>query len=314
MELPSEETLRWIVARYAHLRAAHGAAIGTPQLLEPTGEFFPDVFSATPEGVATLFRRTLSYAPVADDLDFELAFAAPEEKDGGGGCSSGACSPGEKEGGLALGNAFELDDGGYRVVVRVTDVGNPLLLTSSLARSAGSVVLFEAGEELADGEQGALSEIAATAIGYGAILLSGACVYMKSCGGLRAQVGTHLDVSELSVALALFLRVHGLKPGAARAHLETTQREAFDEALRWVDSNPALVAALQAHPETLTDGIFELSEAKGILGRLFAKKAVVAPPTAAELRSSRAPSTRSEAERARLAEMKALVEESLRAR
>ena len=58
-----------------------------------------------------------------------------------------------------------------------------------------------------------------------------------------------------AVALALFLRLHDVKPGAARRHLETTQREAFEEALRWVDSNTPIVEALGAHPESLADGV-----------------------------------------------------------
>jgi hypothetical protein len=309
MELPSEHTLRWLIARYAHLRAAYGDAIGTPALVEPNGTFFPDEFSATPEGIATLLKRTLSYAPVSDDIDLELAFAAPEEESPGGGCSSGACSPGAKDGGLALGNAIELDDGGYRVVVRVVDVNNPKLLTASLARSAGAIVLSEAGEEIDADEHGAMSELTATAVGLGTILLGGACVYMKSCGGLRAHEGTHLGVPELSVALGLFLRVHGIKPGLARGHMETTQKEAFDEAMRWIDSQDAIVEALKTHPETLTDGVFAFEEPKSIFGRLFKKS--VAPPTAAELRAAPR-AKKSDEELRRIAETKALVEEALR--
>ena len=64
MELPNEEDLRWIISRYAHLRAEHGEAIGTPELVEPTAEFFPDAFSPSPDGVAALVRRMLTYAPV----------------------------------------------------------------------------------------------------------------------------------------------------------------------------------------------------------------------------------------------------------
>src|SRR5437867_8515269 len=150
MELPSEDTLRFIVARVAQLRARHGDALGAPDLVLPTGDFFPDAFTASPEGVEALLRRTLSYAPISDDVDLELAFVeAAAEGDGGGGCSSGACGTGGKAGGVPLGTAMELEDGGYRVLVRVTDVGNPTLLTSSLARSAGAIVLSEAGEETA---------------------------------------------------------------------------------------------------------------------------------------------------------------------
>ena len=315
MPLPSDDTLRFLVSRYAQLRAEHGDAFKSVELVLPTGQFFPDDFAQTPDGVAALLRRTLSYAPLAEDIDLELAFLdAPESKDGGGGsCSSGACGPDGKSAGSALGHALELEDGGYRVHVRVTDVGNPTLLTSSLARSAGGIVLSEAGEAIVPDDLGVESELAATATGLGLLLLNGACVYMKSCGGLRAHQGTHLSVEELSITLGLFLRVHGIKPSLARGHMETTQREAFDEAMTWVDSNEAILVALRTHPETLTDGVFPIEQPRGLLGRLFAKKNIVAPPTASELRASSRPA-KSEAELRRLAETKALVEEALRTR
>ncbi len=75
LQLPAEDDLRWIVSRYAHLRAAHGEAIGTPELVEPTGEYFPDAFAPSAEGVATLLKRMLTYSPLADDVRIELAFA-----------------------------------------------------------------------------------------------------------------------------------------------------------------------------------------------------------------------------------------------
>ena len=93
MELPHEDDLRWIVSTYAHLRAEHGEAIGTPELVEPTGEYFPDAFAPSPQGVAALIRRMLAYAPVADDIAIELAFAEAGES-GGGGCGTAGCGTG----------------------------------------------------------------------------------------------------------------------------------------------------------------------------------------------------------------------------
>ena len=85
------------------------------------------------------------------------------------------------------------------------DVGDPVLLAASLARSAGHVVLGEAGED--DASDGALAEIAATACGFGLLLLQrGVCVYTKSCGGLRAHQGTHLTLVSTAVTLGLFAR------------------------------------------------------------------------------------------------------------
>ncbi len=78
--------------------------------------------------------------------------------------------------------------------------------------------------------------------------------------------GTQLGVAATAVSLALFLRVHDVKPGAARRHLETTQREAFDEALRWVDSNVKIVSALRAHQVAGGRGVRD-RETKGLLAR-----------------------------------------------
>src|SRR5580693_5621667 len=44
MELPSDDSLRWIVGTYARVRSACGEALGAPALVQPTGEFFPDEF------------------------------------------------------------------------------------------------------------------------------------------------------------------------------------------------------------------------------------------------------------------------------
>jgi hypothetical protein len=309
MEALHADDLRWLVSRYARLRAEHGEAIGTPVLVEPNGTFFPDAFTPSPEGVGALLRRMLTYAPVSNDLQLELAFV--EAEGGGGSCGTGGC--GDGGGGEAkgpIGEALQRGEGAYRVIIAARDVGDPIVLASSLARSVGGIVLGEAGEEPAGIEQGALSEVAAAMCGFGVLLTSGACVYTKSCGGLRAHRATHLDVASHATALALFLRLHDVKPGAARRHLETTQREAFDEALPWVDSNPKLLEALSIHPESLVDGVFPIEETKGLLARLFGGKPARAPEPVAKMERR----VRSPEEERRLAENKALVEQALRAR
>jgi hypothetical protein len=120
-----------------------------------------------------------------------------------------------------------------------------------------------------------------------------------------------MSVEELAIALALFIRLHEKAPKAARAHLETTQKEAFDEALRWVDSNPALVADLRDNPGLLMDGVFRIEPIRGLLGRLFAKRPSSDLPSDLAVVSTRR-TVRSEAEARRLAEAAALVDEALR--
>ncbi len=315
MEPLTEDNLRWLVARYAHLAAKHGEAIGRPDLVLPTGEFFPDEFTLDPDGVMRVSKRLLSYAPVAADLPVGLAFLEAEDKAaGGGGCGTGACGTGGGSGGGAeAGTIVETDDG-YGITLAVADTGNPVLMTTALARGVGAIVLSEAGEDVEPETAGAFAEIAGAVIGFGVLLTSGAYVYGKSCGGVRMRQATHLSVVEHAHLLALFCRVHEHKPGAARAHLQTTQKEAFDAALAWVDGNAAIVDALRAHPESLTDGVFPIAAPAGLLTRLFGKKPAPRPEELAVATPSSKRRPRSEAEERRLAEARALVEDALRSR
>jgi hypothetical protein len=303
MELPSDDALRWIVRTYAHQRATFGEAIGNPALVQPTGEFFPDAFQRDAPSVERLLRRMMSYAPLADDLGLELAFLEPDAASSGG-CGSAACGTGGGAGARAT--VAEVEDG-YRVFIAVTDVANPDVLTTSLARSVGALVLHEAGEDCEDGAAPE-SEIAAVACGLGVLLTGGSAVWAKSCGGLRMAQATVLPVEEMAVALALFVAVHGVKHSAAQAQLGATQREAFDLALAWTESNPLLVEALRDRPEILASGLFQMEPVRGLLGRWLHKRKVdkeLASPAS----SGAAPI--SDDKRRRLEEARALVDEVL---
>ncbi len=309
MEPLTDEASRWLVSRYALLRSKHGDAIGRPDLVLPTGQFFPDEFKLDPDGILRVAKRILSYAPVSDDIELALGFMEESDNErAGGGCGSGACGTGGGKAAGASGGTIVETDTGYGITLAVRDTGNPALFTTALARGTGAIVLSEAGEEILEEDVGAMSEVTASAIGYGVLMLSGSYVYGKSCGGVNVRQATHLTAPEHATLLALFCRVNDHKPSTARAHLEATQKEAFDQALRWVDSNVHVVDALRTHPETLADGVFSIEKAKGLLGRMFARRAprpdeIVAPPRRTE---------RSEADRRRLAEARALVEEALR--
>jgi hypothetical protein len=307
MELSlSDETIRGIISRLAHLRATYGEAFADPDLVEPNGKYFPDEFTLDPQGIDRLLRRMLGYAPLADDLDIALGFIEPDgETNGGGGCGSGACGTGGlKE--IARGGATETEHG-YAALVHVQDVGDPAILTTALSRSIGRIVMFEVDEEVDPRDEGALSELTAIASGLGLLLLNGSCVYKKGCGGMKRHQATFLEVEEIALGLALFVRATKKKPGTVRAHLEVTQKEAFDAALAWVDTQPTIVRALAEEPEKLSDGVFSFEKKTGFLSRLFTRKAEddFAVP------SSVKPRERSDEERRRIAEAKALVEEAL---
>jgi hypothetical protein len=315
MEL-SDDALRSIIAHLAHLRAGYGEVLAEAELIEPNGDYFPDDFTLDPEGIEALLRRMLTYAPLSDDLDVQLGFVEPEAdaKAGGGGCGTGACGTGGGNVDLVRGGAVETQDG-YGVIVSTADVGDPIVLTSVMARAIGRIVLFEADEEIDPREEAATSELTAVACGFGLLLLSGACVYKKGCGGMRRHQSTHLGVEELAFALALFVRANGghprfpRLPGVVRRHLEVTQKEAFDLALDWVDGHPNLLQAFKERPETLEDGVFEIEEKKGLLSRLLSRSAKKPDDEVPEVPVSRR--ERSEEELRRIAEAKRLVDEAL---
>lgn len=303
----AEDRIRSIVARLATLRAEYGEAFADPDLIEPNGEYFPDEFTLDPKGIDRLLRRMLGYSPLSDDLEIGLGFIEPDGEVSGGGCGSGGCATGGlKE--IARGGAVETEDG-YAALVHVQDVGDPTILTTALARSVGRIVMFEADEDIDERDEGALSELTAIAAGFGLLLLNGSCVYKKGCGGMKRHQATFLEIDEIALGLALFIRATNKKPSTVRKHLEITQREVFDAALSWVDTQESLVRAMRDRPETLADGVFDFEQKKGLLSRLFTSKKTDEDDIAAiSVRSQR---PRSEEEIRRLAEAKALVEEAL---
>lgn len=303
----SREALRTLIGHVATLRAEYGDVLANLDLVEPTGAFFPDEFALEPAAIARLLRRMMSYAPLSSELDVQIVYVEPEGEGASGGCSSGACGTGGGGGGsVALRPALETDEG-YAVPVMSSDVGDPRTLTATFARSIGQLVLLEAGEEIGARDEGAAAEMTAAACGLGTLLLNGACVYKKGCGGMKRRQATVLDVETLAMATALFVRVQGAKPAAVRRHLEVTQREAFDAALAFLDGQPKLVRALTDDPASLVSGDFELEAPRGFLGRLFGRKRDDDAPTFKPVVAKK----RSEEELRRLAEHRALVEEAL---
>ena len=268
--------------------------------MQPTGEFFPDDFRRDAPSVERLLRRMIGHAPLADDLGIELGFLAPEG-DHAGGCGSAACGTG---GDASLRAAVHEVDGAYRVLLPVNDVGNPTVLTTTLARAIGALVLLEGGAD--DAAIDADAEMAAVVSGFGVLLVDGAAVWAKSCGGLRMAQATELSVDEAAVALALFVAVHETKPSLAAAHVGATQREALERAMAWTESNPALVESLRDRPELLEGGAFTIEPVRSVLGRWLHKRKVdregEVAPVAAPV---------SDDKRRRLAEARALVDEVL---
>lgn len=189
------------------------------------------------------------------------------------------------------------------MLLSVEETGHPVVLTSSLARCLGAMILSEA--EIDDVEEiAAEAEVAAAASGLGVLLSAAAHIYGKSCGGVSVKRTTALSLEETTFLLALFCAVHEIKPSRARAHLEPSQREAFAESVDLVAKNQKIVRALREAPETLEEGLFPIEHERGLLSRLFSSD-----PEPELEGPARKAAPRSEDEKRRLAEAKALVDD-----
>ncbi len=297
MPVPSEEVLHELVARYAHLLAAHGEAFEGAELVTPTSAHFPDHFTRDGQSVAHLLARVVSYTPLGESVPLEVAIV--ETETGGtddGHCTSGCSKPGSRIDGV------QRVGSGYRLPLPVTETGHPVRLVCALARGVSAAVLVEAGEEVIPSEVGMTSEILAVLSGFGVVMLEASHVYTKSCGGPSIHQGTVLAPNELATLLAIFCAVNDIPARVARKHLGATQAEELDEAAAWVAAHEAIITKLREAPELLEGGAFTFETKRGFFSRFLSKPAVEAPA------SKR---TKSADEVRRLAEARALVEEEL---
>src|SRR5439155_99449 len=81
------------------------------------------------------------------------------------------------------------------------------------------------------------------ALGFGALLLEGAYISSKGCGGPQVACVTAAPLGELALVCALFTEVGAHSARRVLGALGTTQRAVFSEAHGWAKSNPALVKA-----------------------------------------------------------------------
>ena len=258
-----------VVARYAGLLAAHGDAFEGAELVTPTSEHFPDKFERDAQSVGRLLTRIVSYTPLPETVPLQIAFLEDAADDGH--CTSGCSKPGARVDGVTRLN------GGYRIEVPMTETSHPTRLVCALVRGVAAAVLAEADEE--DEDVGMAAEVVAAACGFGVVLLEGAHVYTKSCGGPSIHQGTRLSPDELAVLLALFCALHDVAPRTARKHLGATQAEAFDVACRLVEHNEDIVEKLRTAPELLEGGAFAFEEKRGLLERLLSREPVAIRPS-----------------------------------
>jgi hypothetical protein len=296
MDFPAEDALVAIVERYARLLSDVETEIEPRALVLPNGQSFPDRFTPDVAGARTLVTRMLAHAGMEDvPLTTRVVdeFGAEAESHG---CSSGCQVPAEADGAVPR----LVDDGeGWTLNVPAYELMHPVVLTSTIARALGHVFLVEtlpAGRPI-EAPADLTADYAAVALGFGPLLLEGAYVYSKGCGGPRVAQVTRAGISELGVLTALHLCMGGHSLRAALKDLGTTQAAVLREAHEWAESNGDLVAKLRKDPARVAAGDYELASAAPWLVRLFKKKpraAVAAPeskprpaldPEALELRA-----------------------------
>jgi hypothetical protein len=282
MELPPDQTLRAVVQRYAKLVSVLGEEIGQRPLVLPTAEFFPDTFRGDTKSVARLVKRMRAHAGLGDVPMRVQVLGADGEPVAAGGCGTGSCGTGSCATPTATGDTPRLveDDGRWVLNVPEAEVGNPVVLTASVARALATVFLLETLEEggrIADPAE-LTTDLAGVALGFGVVLLEGSYIYSKSCGGPSVSRVTALGPAELGVAVALFTAAGDHDARAAAKHLGTTPASAFAEARSWLASNQHITGLLGSDPERLAGGDFEIHESRPWLLRVFGKKKRSADP------------------------------------
>lgn len=198
--------------------------------------------------------------------------AAPPKQDCATGCGTGCGTPEDPMGDEP--RLIDLGDG-WRVQVPASELAQPLVLTTNLARAVGYVFLVETRSPThpAYDNMDAAADLVATLLGFGALLLGGAHIYSKSCGGPRIRRITSLGCGELALATVLFAQrqEHDLRP--MLRELEVTQKAAVQEAELWLRERPDISRRFAASPERLARGDIPMETASaGLWDRIFGKR------------------------------------------
>jgi hypothetical protein len=258
-----------LVAAYAEVVASLGLLSTERALVLPNGEFFPDVFTADEASVQRMLDRLLEHAGISD-----MALVVRFWGESAAGCGTGACgSCGPTQPEPESESVQRLIDAGehWQLNVLPAEVGSPVALSSALCHGIALAVLREA-DTPARLPLDLAVDLTAIALGYGVLLLEGSHIYRKSCGGPSIARTTALGPAEVALVLALSAAVAEQPLRKVGKHLSATQQEAFNEALAWADSNPALVQSLRADPQRIARGEFTLKETSSWLGRWLGSK------------------------------------------
>lgn len=273
MEMPGNDAVRWLVRRYAALLAREEDPNVKHPIVLPNGEFFPDDFDGDAGSVNLLFWRLQEHSGLTD-FDVELRFVddGGAEPAGGGCCSGGSCGP--KGGGKVSAPVppiARMPDA-YRVDVLLSQARTPVTMTAYLATALARVHIEENGglDAWPESEWRATCELAAISLGFGVLLANASYMFSKGCGGVHVDHATTLQVTEVAVALAMFVAQQEHAGRQFVSAMDPTQRAAWGEAKMWVDSNAKIIRRLKRNPDELAkDEHLEVQEAKPWLARVL---------------------------------------------
>lgn len=238
MQLPAESTILELVGMYGRLRARVRGELGEPQLVLPTAHFFPDPYDGSPRAVQRLMLRLQQHAAI-DDIPVRIGVAQGEAS--ANQCGPGGCAPVGNDADVSE-SKLSLDADGWTVRLTAAELGHPVALTTAMSRALGAIFLEETRAEgaLAPRPLAANQDLCAVTLGFGVLLLEGAYVYSKSCGGPSVRQMTALSAPELAVATALFAAVENVRLKPAVRASSTTQRALLKEAEAVLRGNPQL--------------------------------------------------------------------------
>jgi hypothetical protein len=268
--LAAEDRIVGVVQGYARVIDRFGEKIGARPMVLPTGDFFPDAFTGDQQSVQALFARMKEHAGLGDLAISVNVVGGGGHAGHGGGCG-GSCACDSDGGGEPPAQRLVRDENGWHLTVLGNEVRAPEVLTTHMARGLAVAFLAEASDGAAPSP--AMIDLAAVALGFGALLLEGSYVYRKSCGGPSIAHFTVLGTEDLAIAFALFAALGGHPPSRAQRELGPTQRAAVGEAWAWVDSNRDLADRLKRTPGRVAAGDFEICETRPwLVRRLFKPK------------------------------------------
>jgi hypothetical protein len=269
--LPAETTQLDLLRRSARLIVQFREAIGRRPMVLPTAEFFPDRFTADRASTQQLLERMQEQAGMVDiPVDIQFATTEMDAVAAAHACAGSCAAPNV----AAPNQRIVPHSEGWIVQLSPGELHHPVALTCTLARSLASIFLVENAPrpDVIEAPFETSVDLSATALGFGVLLLEGAHVYSKSCGGPSIVQITSLNVGEQAVAFAIFAHLHGHKPQRALAELSTTQKSALGDALYWAKEQRPLLDKLKRDPQSLLSGSIELQHGLPWFSRLFSKR------------------------------------------